>query len=106
TLHPTGISLAEYAKSTAIITPPQCPSSTAGGWSVDPSAPLPTLGQTYSATATSRTSATARQTATAIATASATSSAAAATPTKENGGRAVGVDMSMLGLVGAVAWWL
>lgn len=108
TLHPTGIALAEYAKSTATITPPQCPSSTAGGWSVDPSAPLPTLGQTYSGnpSVTSRTSGTARQTATAIVTVSATSSAAAATPSKENGGRAVGVDMSMLGLVGAVAWWL
>ncbi|PYH40147.1 putative 1,3-beta-glucanosyltransferase [Aspergillus saccharolyticus JOP 1030-1] len=50
TLNPTGVALADYAASTSTITPPACPASTAGGWAVDPSAPLPTLGQTTSST--------------------------------------------------------
>ncbi|PYI21255.1 glycolipid anchored surface protein GAS1, partial [Aspergillus violaceofuscus CBS 115571] len=45
TLNPTGVALSDYAASTSTITPPACPASTAGGWAVDPSAPLPTLGQ-------------------------------------------------------------
>lgn len=115
TLNPTGIALSEYAKSTAAITRPECPSSTAGGWAVDPSAPLPTLGQTHSgghpsATST-RTTGTGRHTApgtTATITVSRTSSAAAASVTKENGGRAVEVEESLMlcGLVGVLAWWL
>ncbi|KIW94023.1 uncharacterized protein Z519_05339 [Cladophialophora bantiana CBS 173.52] len=43
TLNPTGVSSAPYA-ATVKTTPPTCPSSTAGGWTVDPSAPLPTIG--------------------------------------------------------------
>ncbi|OAP59315.1 hypothetical protein AYL99_06613 [Fonsecaea erecta] len=43
TLTPTGVSSAQYA-ATVTTTPPACPSSTAGGWTVDPSAPLPTIG--------------------------------------------------------------
>ncbi|EHA23218.1 hypothetical protein ASPNIDRAFT_207134, partial [Aspergillus niger ATCC 1015] len=45
TLHPTGVALSDYVKSTAAISPPKCPASTDGGWAVDPSAPLPTIGQ-------------------------------------------------------------
>ncbi|KIW23786.1 hypothetical protein, variant 3 [Cladophialophora immunda] len=43
TLTPTGVSSGQYA-ATVTTTPPACPSSTAGGWTVDPSAPLPTIG--------------------------------------------------------------
>ncbi|THD00214.1 hypothetical protein EYZ11_000264 [Aspergillus tanneri] len=46
-LTPTGIALSDYIKSISTISPPKCPSSTPGGWSVDPSAPLPTLQQSY-----------------------------------------------------------
>ncbi|EXJ82898.1 hypothetical protein A1O3_06714 [Capronia epimyces CBS 606.96] len=43
TLTPTGVKSADYTASVTV-TPPACPSSTAGGWTVDPSAPLPTMG--------------------------------------------------------------
>ncbi|GKZ29909.1 hypothetical protein AbraIFM66950_006970 [Aspergillus brasiliensis] len=47
TLNPTGVALSDYVKSTAAISPPECPASTDGGWAVDPSAPLPTIGQAF-----------------------------------------------------------
>lgn len=47
TLHPTGVALSEYIHSTATISLPECPASTAGGWAVDPSAPLPTLEEAF-----------------------------------------------------------
>ncbi|KAK1140826.1 hypothetical protein N8T08_009823 [Aspergillus melleus] len=47
TLHPTGVALRDYIQSTATIAPAECPASTAGGWAVDPSAPLPTLQETF-----------------------------------------------------------
>jgi len=43
TLTPTGVMSAAYA-STYTSSVPTCPSSTAGGWTVDPSAALPTIG--------------------------------------------------------------
>jgi hypothetical protein len=45
TLTPSGVALSAYSASVSAITPPPCPSSTAGGWSVDPSSKLPSLGQ-------------------------------------------------------------
>ncbi|KAJ5647987.1 CAZyme family GH72 [Penicillium lividum] len=48
TLNPTGVSLSAYKKSTSTISAMSCPSSTSGGWAVNPSSALPTLGQTYS----------------------------------------------------------
>ncbi|KAJ5103534.1 hypothetical protein N7532_004063 [Penicillium argentinense] len=50
TLHPTGVHLSDYKKSVSSISSIECPASTKGGWAVDPSSPLPTLGQTYKAT--------------------------------------------------------
>ncbi|GES61872.1 glycoside hydrolase family 72 protein [Aspergillus terreus] len=47
TLSPSSVALSDYIQSTAAIKPPACPASTPGGWAVDPSAPLPTLGQTF-----------------------------------------------------------
>ena len=38
----SGVALSTYSE---IVTPRPCPSSSAGGWEVDPTAPLPTLGQ-------------------------------------------------------------
>ncbi|KAE8149747.1 Glucanosyltransferase-domain-containing protein [Aspergillus avenaceus] len=43
TLKPTGVALSDYVKSTASIKPASCPQPTAGGWTVDPHFPLPTL---------------------------------------------------------------
>ncbi|RMZ86640.1 hypothetical protein DV736_g6138, partial [Chaetothyriales sp. CBS 134916] len=47
---PTGVSLSAYAASVKT-TAPECPSSTASGWTVDPSAPLPTMGTASAASA-------------------------------------------------------
>lgn len=47
TLNPTGVALSDYRKAASSITGIECPASTSGGWNVDPSSPLPTLGQTY-----------------------------------------------------------
>ncbi|OOF99988.1 glycoside hydrolase family 72 protein [Aspergillus carbonarius ITEM 5010] len=47
TLNPTGVALSDYRASTSTISPLECPASTPGGWAVDPSSPLPTLGQTF-----------------------------------------------------------
>lgn len=44
TLNPTGVGSQAYA-ATVKTTAPACPAYTAGGWAVDPNAPLPTLGQ-------------------------------------------------------------
>jgi len=46
TVSPQGVALSDYTAAASTITPVACPSSTAGGWAVDPSSPLPTLGQT------------------------------------------------------------
>ncbi len=43
TLTPTGVKSGAYA-ATYTTSAPTCPSSTAGGWTVDPSAALPTIG--------------------------------------------------------------
>lgn len=47
TLNPTGVALSDYSKAASSIAAVECPASTSGGWAVDPSSPLPTLGQTY-----------------------------------------------------------
>lgn len=47
TLNPSGVALSAYSKAASSITGVPCPASTSGGWAVDPSSPLPTLGQTY-----------------------------------------------------------
>ncbi|KAF9893133.1 hypothetical protein FE257_012544 [Aspergillus nanangensis] len=47
TLTPSGVALSDYVKSASTVSPAACPASTAGGWVVDPNAPLPTLGQTF-----------------------------------------------------------
>lgn len=51
TLSPTGMKLSAYSAS-ASITPPACPTSTAGGWIVNGNAPLPSVGQRLESAAT------------------------------------------------------
>lgn len=51
TLSPTGVKLSAYSAS-ASITPPACPTSTAGGWIVNGNAALPSVGQTLDSAAT------------------------------------------------------
>lgn len=115
TLHPTGVALAEYAKLASKTTPPACPSSTAGGWMVDPNSPLPTIGQSYSkppsgptGTGPTQTSGPGHTTASEMhATASRTTgTAAAATSSKESGSSHVEVSLVLCTLVGVLALWL
>lgn len=53
TLHPTGVALSAYSASAAKLTPIACPATTPNGWIVNPTASLPSLGQTLDPAATS-----------------------------------------------------
>ena len=44
-LTPTGVALSDYSKDVSSITAPPCPKSTADGWELDPSGPVPSVGQ-------------------------------------------------------------
>ncbi|KAL9126873.1 MAG: hypothetical protein Q9217_004154 [Psora testacea] len=52
TLHPTGVALSAYSTSASGLKPIACPSLTVNGWIVDPTASLPSLGQTLNRAAT------------------------------------------------------
>ena len=103
TLTPSGVASSAYNPST--LTPPACPSSTAGGWLVDGDVKLPSVGQTQQVS-TSGSS----PSSTGTATGSATGSAASATTTKKGGasggkeiaGMSAGLVAVMLGFV----YWL
>lgn len=56
TVSPSRVALSAYTPGP--VTPRPCPSSTAGGWAVDPNLPLPTLGQVTTQLAGDVTSAT------------------------------------------------
>ncbi|KAJ5950282.1 Glycoside hydrolase superfamily [Penicillium vulpinum] len=110
TLNPTGVALSAYLKSISRPTAVECPASTSGGWAVDPSSPLPTLGQTY--TKSSGSTATAGKNK-----ATNTSVSPSASATKEGAAHAVTVgspaterllagSLVLSGLLGAVAFWL
>jgi len=115
TLHPTGVVLSDYRKFASAISGIECPASTSGGWSVDPSSPLPTLGQTYkqNGSSTTGTAGTAGRTRTDTGSASGTATATG----KHNTGNAMMVAGStterlltgsilLCTLLGAVAFWL
>ncbi|OAX80646.1 hypothetical protein ACJ72_05017 [Emergomyces africanus] len=50
TLSPTGVALSDYSREALKVTAPHCPSSTPIAWAVDPSADLPSLGQSVATT--------------------------------------------------------
>ncbi|KAJ5790037.1 CAZyme family GH72 [Penicillium psychrosexuale] len=113
TLNPSGVALSAYKKS-ASSAAIECPASTSGGWAVDPSSPLPTLGQTYKKGSSSESTATGKTTKASETTSSGTSSASA---TKEGAAHSVTVgspvterllagSLVLSGLLGAVAFWL
>jgi hypothetical protein len=97
TLTPTGVASSAYSPS---LTPPACPSSTAGGWLVDGDVKLPSIGQTL-ATGTSSV---------ATSTGTATGSAASATATKKsnaNGGKEIaGMSAGLLTVMLGFMYWL
>ncbi|BDD62516.1 hypothetical protein MPDQ_000781 [Monascus purpureus] len=115
TLSPTGVALSVYAESTSAITLPECPSSTAGGWAVDPSAPLPIL--IYGPRDHNYTRSRSSVLIVASATASSQGLASATSSAKHSGAMGLGNTgagsdgwmhawMLLCGLVGVVAWWL
>ncbi|KAJ5956670.1 hypothetical protein N7501_010949 [Penicillium viridicatum] len=112
TLHPTGVALSAYRKSASSLTAIECPASTSGGWAVDPSSPLPTLGQTFKkgsdSTATGKNSEATKVNSSGSASASATKEGSAhfvtvGSPVTE---RLLAGSLVLSGLLGAVAIWL
>lgn len=112
TLNPTGVALSDYSASASKITPLACPAETSGIWDVNPSAPLPTIGQTAasSGTASSGTT-TGSSTGTKSGSAStATHSGVAAvgivTPGSAGVTGAAVIYGALVGFTGFMAWWL
>lgn len=98
TLTPPGVKLSAYSASAGSITPPACPTSTAGGWIVNGDASLPSLGQTLDSAATASG---------ATPTASATKASASATGggTITGGKEVAGMGIGLIGvMVGFVVW--
>jgi hypothetical protein len=102
TLTPTGVASSDY--NTASITPPACPSSTAGGWLVDGDVKLPSVGQTQQLAATGASSSFASSTGTP------TGSAATPTSTKKgaaNGGKEItGMSIGLAAVMFGFMYWL
>jgi hypothetical protein len=96
TLTPTGTASSAYTPS---LSPPACPTSTAGGWLVNGDVALPSLGQTLSTDASG-----------AVATATATTSSAQSTATKKsgsNGGKEIaGMSAGLVGVMLGFMYWL
>jgi len=95
TLTPSGVKLSAYSAS-ATISPPACPSSTAGGWALNGNVPLPTLGQTLNRGAVG-------------ASATGTATGASATATKKgsaSGGKEIaGMSVGLAGvMLGFIVW--
>jgi hypothetical protein len=100
TLTPTGVASSDYTPS---LTPPACPSSTAGGWLVDGDVKLPSLGQTQQISTSVPSS-------TGTSTGSATGSAASATSTKKgsaSGGKEIaGMSAGLVAVMLGFVYWL
>jgi hypothetical protein len=96
TLTPTGVASSAYSPT---LTPPACPSSTAGGWLVDGDVKLPSVGQTLSASSAG-----------AAATGTATTSSPSASSTKKggaNGGKEIaGMSVGLVAVMLGFMYWL
>lgn len=101
TLSPSGVALSDYSASATSMSRPACPASTSGIWNVDPSSPLPSLGQTHGVGPTSTED---------------SGTAATASETKEGAATRVGISggeygfgfmsAALLGLAGFMGWSL
>lgn len=97
TLTPAGVALSAYSASTAKVTPPACPSSSANGWLVNGNPPLPTLGQALGSGGTPIV--TGAATATGSASASASPTKGSASGGKQIAGMSIGLAGVMLGFI-------
>lgn len=101
TLNPTGVASSAYSPS---LTPPACPSSTAGGWLVDGNVALPSLGQTLDLIVASTVSASTSGSATGL--------VASPSPTKKsqspaNGGKEItGMAAGLVAVMLGFMYWL
>ncbi|KAL8923852.1 MAG: hypothetical protein Q9172_002940 [Xanthocarpia lactea] len=100
TLSPSGVKLSTYSAS-AGITPPACPTSTAGGWIVNGNAPLPSVGQTLDSAATASDT-----TPTPTGSASQASASATGGGTTAGGKEVTGMCLGLLGVMLGFAVWL
>lgn len=99
TLSPTGVKLLDYSAS-ASISPPACPTSTAGGWIVNGNAALPSVGQTLDSAATAS-----GATPTSTGSASQPSTSPTGGGTTAGGKEVTGMCLGLLGvLLGFVVW--
>lgn len=102
TLNPTGVSLSAYSASAATLKPIACPSSTPNGWIVNPTASLPSLGETLNAAATSTGG---LQTGSPSPTATSTTKKGAAASSMKGGSKVASMAMGLIGvLVGFLIW--
>jgi len=98
TLSPTGVALSAYSPT---LTPPACPSSTAGGWLVDGDVKLPSVGETEQVSATGASAST-----------SSTPTGSAASPTSSkkgsaNGGKEIaGMSAGLVAVMLGFMYWL
>jgi len=99
TLHPTGVASSAYTPS---ITPPACPSSTAGGWLVNGNVALPSIGQVLETATTASTTGTPTGTATGSAASASSTNKGGASGSKEIAGMSAGLVAVMLGFM----WFL
>jgi 1,3-beta-glucanosyltransferase GAS1 len=95
TLSPTGVALSDYTASASSITPIACPAETSGVWNVDPSSPLPTLGQAASVSGSTATGSGSSGTGTA------SGSSSSSTATSSKGAAAAGIVTPGSGLLGS-----
>ncbi|KAL8913031.1 MAG: hypothetical protein Q9171_002099 [Xanthocarpia ochracea] len=100
TLSPSGVKLSAYSAS-ASITPPACPTSTAGGWIVNGNAPLPSVGQTLDSAATASDTIP-----TPTGSASQASASATGGGTTAGGREVTGMCLGLLGVMLGFAVWL
>ncbi|QIW97800.1 hypothetical protein AMS68_003318 [Peltaster fructicola] len=99
TLNPTGVMANDYTPS---LSAPPCPAYTSGVWLVDPSAPLPTLGQAYTGAASAQSYGSGASSPTGSATTTTTGGSAAAvsgtttasTTTKSGAAQTMGAELA------------
>ncbi|KAJ4337065.1 hypothetical protein N0V87_004918 [Didymella glomerata] len=104
TLSPTGVKESAYNPTNSA---PECPAQTSGVWDVNPSSPLPTLGQTYdqqAATATASGSGTSKPSGTASGSAGKASSSSTGAASDGLSRELTGAGAALVAVMAVFAW--